>query len=67
MKEVKEYMTEDFLLDNEISKFLFHKVAKSLPIIDFHNHIDPKVLVGDTMFDNIAQLWITGIHINIEQ
>ncbi len=60
MKEVKEYMTEDFLLDNEISKFLFHTVAKSLPIIDFHNHIDPKVLVGDTMFDNIAQLWITG-------
>ncbi|MBR3346523.1 MAG: glucuronate isomerase, partial [Solobacterium sp.] len=33
---MKEYMGEDFLLQNETAKHLYHTYAEELPIIDYH-------------------------------
>jgi glucuronate isomerase len=60
MRNSKEFINDNFLLENEVSRSLFHTVAKDLPIIDYHNHIDPLHLAQDKTFDNIAELWVTG-------
>jgi glucuronate isomerase len=55
---MKNIYTNDFLLTNAWGKRLFHEVAKSLPIIDWHNHVDPSVLATNKSFDNVYQLWV---------
>ncbi len=59
---MRRFMDEDFLLSTDTAKWLYHDVAKNLPILDYHCHIDPKELAQDRKFDNIAQLWLGGDH-----
>ena len=42
-----EFMTKDFLLKTETAKKLYHSYAASLPIIDYHCHINPKEILYD--------------------
>ncbi|MCF0069699.1 glucuronate isomerase [Dyadobacter sp. CY261] len=51
-------ITADFLLTNPTARALFHDTAERLPIIDFHNHIDPAPLAANTHFTNIYQVWV---------
>ena len=39
---MEKFMDEDFLLTTPTAKWLYHEVAKKLPIIDYHCHIDPR-------------------------
>lgn len=55
-------MDEDFLLENEFSKILYLDYAKSLPIIDYHNHLPPDQIANDKVFENITQIWLAGDH-----
>lgn len=41
-----------------MARILFHDTAKSLPVIDYHNHLDPFQLANDHQFENLAQLWV---------
>lgn len=36
------FINEDFLLTTRISRQLYHEIAENLPVIDFHNHLDPQ-------------------------
>ena len=36
------FMTEDFLLDTEFSRRLYHDYAKDQPIFDYHCHLPPQ-------------------------
>jgi len=56
------FITEDFLLQTETAKSLYHTYAKSLPIIDYHNHLSPEQIAEDKQFDNITQVWLAGDH-----
>jgi glucuronate isomerase len=56
------FLTEDFLLQNDFAKKLYHQYAKELPIIDYHNHLSPKDIATDTQFENITQVWLSGDH-----
>jgi len=47
-----------FLLRNETAKRLYDEIAKDLPIIDYHNHLDPIQIADNDPFQNISQLWI---------
>ncbi|WP_373511581.1 glucuronate isomerase, partial [Persicitalea sp.] len=38
---MKKFINTDFLLYNATGRALYHEVAAGLPIVDFHNHIDP--------------------------
>lgn len=53
---------QDFLLDSETARTLYHGWAEKMPIIDYHCHIDPEEIFRDRRFDNIAQLWLGGDH-----
>ena len=35
-----KFLSEDFLLNNENAKLLFHKHAEKMPIIDYHCHLE---------------------------
>ena len=41
---MKAFMDEEFLLDTECAKKLYHDFAESMPILDYHCHISPKKL-----------------------
>ncbi len=54
------FIHDDFLLRSETARRLFHDVARSAPIIDYHCHLDPRDLAADRRFENIGQLWVTS-------
>ncbi|MET3115528.1 glucuronate isomerase [Pedobacter sp. CG_S7] len=51
-------LNEDFLLKSRISKELYHQVACKLPIVDYHNHLNPEAMASNKKFRNITELWI---------
>lgn len=50
------FLTDDFLLDTETGKALYHAYAAKMPIADYHCHIDPKDIWEDRRFENITQI-----------
>ena len=59
---MKTFLSEDFLLQTDFAKNLYHNFAKKLPIIDYHNHLPPNEIAADKQFDNITQVWLYGDH-----
>lgn len=59
---MKDFLSEDFLLDTETAGGLFHTHAKALPIIDFHNHLSPREIYEDRRYENLTQVWLGGDH-----
>ena len=58
----KTFLTDDFLLQSETARVLYHDYAKDLPIIDYHNHLPPNEIAGDRQFENISKAWLYGDH-----
>jgi len=56
------FITEDFLLQNETARRLYHDVAKDLPIIDYHCHLPPQQVAEDHRFKNLTEIWLYGDH-----
>ena len=52
----------DFLLENNTAVNLYNDLAKDLPIIDYHCHIDAEEIAKDISFKNITDLWLKGDH-----
>jgi glucuronate isomerase len=57
-KKLSFRIEPDFLLYNKTAGRLYHEVAKNLPIIDPHNHVDASALAANRKFENLYQLWI---------
>ena len=55
-------ITEHFLLSNKTGRRLYFDYARKLPIIDYHNHLDPRAIVENRQFENLTQLWLDGDH-----
>lgn len=56
------FLDENFLLQSETARQLYHDYAKQMPIIDYHNHLPPNEIVGDRQFENISKVWLYGDH-----
>ncbi len=59
---MKPFLDENFLLQTSTAQKLYHEFAKSLPIIDYHNHLPPDQVAGNINFKNITQVWLYGDH-----
>ena len=59
---MRKFMDEDFLLETETAKKLFHEHAQKMPIIDYHCHISPQEIAEDRKFNNITEVWLGGDH-----
>lgn len=59
---MKPFIHEDFLLQNEAAKELYHDHAADLPIIDYHCHLPPQEIAEDLNFKNLTHIWLYGDH-----
>lgn len=59
---MKPFIHEDFMLENETARILYHKYAAKLPIIDYHCHLNPKDIAQDRHYRNITELWMGEDH-----
>ena len=59
---MKPFLDEDFLLENQTAKTLYHDYAKEMAIIDYHNHLPPQEIADDKNFPNITAIWLHGDH-----
>ena len=58
---MKEFMGEDFLLENESAKKMF-AAANKMPIFDWHCHLSPKEIYENKQPKDLAELWLGGDH-----
>ena len=59
---MKEFLTEDFLLDSPAARTLYFDYAAKMPIYDYHCHIPPESIAADKKFKNLTELWLGGDH-----
>jgi len=56
------FMDQDFLLNTDVARKLYHEVAAGLPVIDYHSHLQQGEIAERKKFRNIAELWLGGDH-----
>lgn len=59
---MKGIINEDFMLKNKTGKRLFYTYAKDLPIIDYHCHLNPKMVAENRVFKNMTELILSEDH-----
>ena len=59
---MKDFMDDDFLLQNETARMLYHGHAAKLPIIDYHCHLVPQMVADDYKFRSLTEIWLGGDH-----
>ncbi len=60
-KRNKAFFSRDVLLSGKTAKKLYDEV-KSLPIIDYHCHLDPKAIAEDAFIGDIGSMWLDCDH-----
>jgi glucuronate isomerase len=58
----KSFIHEDFMLQSDAARELYHNHAEKMPIIDYHCHLNPEFIAKDRKFDNLGQIWLEGDH-----
>ncbi|MGE5838879.1 MAG: glucuronate isomerase, partial [Deltaproteobacteria bacterium] len=59
---MKPFLSEDFLLQTETAKRLYHDFAKDMPIFDFHCHLPVSEIAENKTFEDLTQIWLKGDH-----
>ncbi|MDV4151557.1 glucuronate isomerase [Clostridium sp. AL.422] len=59
---MKPFINENFLLQSKTAKTLYNSYAVKMPIIDFHNHLNPKDIYEDRIYNNITEIWLEEDH-----
>jgi glucuronate isomerase len=59
---MKKFLDEDFLLQTDSARELYHEWAEPLPIIDYHCHLNPEEIAVDRTFRNLTEAWLDGDH-----
>lgn len=53
---------EELFLTNETGRMLYHKYAESMPIIDYHCHLQPVEIYENKEFEDLGEMWLRGDH-----
>jgi len=59
---MKPFMDDDFLLQSDFAKQLYHDFAAKMPLFDYHCHISPQEIAEDRRFNNLSEIWLHGDH-----
>ena len=59
---MSSFIHDDFLLETEVARDLYHRVAEDLPVIDYHCHLSPEAMATDHRFRSISEIWLEGDH-----
>ena len=56
------FLCDDFLLTTECARRLYHEYAAEMPIFDYHCHLPPAQIAGDTSFPTLSAAWLVADH-----
>jgi glucuronate isomerase len=59
---MKNFLDQNFLLQNKTAERLYHDYAAKMPIIDYHCHLDPEQIAENINFKNLTDIWLKGDH-----
>ena len=59
---MKPFLSEDFLLQTETAKLLYHNYAEDMPIFDYHCHLPVEEIADNRNFENLTRIWLNGDH-----
>ncbi|MBN2033561.1 MAG: glucuronate isomerase [Deltaproteobacteria bacterium] len=59
---MKAFLSEDFLLQTETARVLYHDFAEKMPIFDYHCHLPAGEIAENKNFQNLTQVWLKGDH-----
>ena len=59
---MKPFLTEDFLLQTQTAKALYHDFAENMPIFDYHCHLPVEEIAANRTFENLTDIWLRGDH-----
>lgn len=56
------FIHDDFLLQTQSARRLYHEFAEDAPIIDYHCHLPPDEIAANKQYANLTQIWLYGDH-----
>jgi glucuronate isomerase len=59
---MKAFINEDFLLQSDAARELYHGYAEGQPIYDYHCHVPPQQIESNHQFADLAEIWLGGDH-----
>ncbi len=59
---MKPFIHDDFLLQTDAARDLYHGFAKAEPIYDYHCHLPQKLIAENHCFGDLAEIWLGGDH-----
>jgi glucuronate isomerase len=59
---MKTFIDDDFLLETDVARDLYHRAVRNLPIIDYHCHLPVEQIASDHRFRSITEIWLDGDH-----
>jgi glucuronate isomerase len=59
---MRGFIHDDFLLETETARDLYHRCVKELPIVDYHCHLPVEQIAHDHRFRSLTEAWLEGDH-----
>lgn len=59
---MEPFITDNFLLETDPARDLYHGYAKLQPIYDYHCHLPPQQIAQNQTFTNLHEVWLAGDH-----
>lgn len=59
---MRSIISSRFLLKNDTAAYLYETYAEDMPIIDYHCHLDPKMISENHRFKNLTELLLSEDH-----
>jgi glucuronate isomerase len=59
---VAHFIHEDFLLETDTARDLYHGFAKGQPILDYHCHLSSAEIADNHQFRSMTEIWLGGDH-----
>ncbi len=59
---MKSFIHDDFLLQSDAARVLYHTYAKAEPIYDYHCHLPAAQIADNHVFADLAEIWLGGDH-----
>ena len=56
------FIGDDFLLETDVARDLYHRNAADQPIIDYHCHLPVQHIASNHQFRSITEIWLEGDH-----
>ncbi|MFZ2491768.1 MAG: glucuronate isomerase [Thermoanaerobaculia bacterium] len=59
---MRPFIHDDFLLETDVARDLFHGWVAHLPIVDYHCHLPVQQIATNHQFRSITGIWLDGDH-----